>query len=111
MKKFIVIYHVNASAMEKMGKGTPEETKEEMEKWMTWAKKCGDGLVDLGSPLGNGAKVNSSGSAPSERGVVGYSILQAEGMEAAQEMLKEHPHLGWNEGCDIDIHECLPMPG
>jgi hypothetical protein len=110
MKKFIVLYHANQSAMEQMGKSTPEETKKGMEKWHEWAKSCGDGLVDLGNPLGNCQKINSQGKSPSEVTIVGYSILQAEDMEKAKALLKGHPHLGWNEGCDIEVHECLPLP-
>lgn len=108
MKKFIVIYHANESAMEQMGKSSPEESKEGMKKWMDWAEKCGDGLVDMGSPLGNGWNMKSSSK--SSKGVVGYSILQAEDMDAAKKMLEGHPHMEWNEGCEIEVHECLPMP-
>jgi hypothetical protein len=54
--------------------------------------------------------LSESGSSPSESNVVGYSILQAENMEAAKEMLKGHPHLGWADGCSIEVHESLPMP-
>jgi hypothetical protein len=110
MKKFIVIYRAPASALETMKEISPEDSKKGMEQWMAWAKKCGDGLVDLGSPLGNGRVLSESGSSPSESNVVGYSILQAENMEAAKEMLKGHPHLGWADGCSIEVHESLPMP-
>jgi hypothetical protein len=110
MKKFLVIYYASSSAMEQMKDSSPEDTKKGMEGWMVWAKKCGDGLVDMGTPLGNGQKVKKSGSSPSEKGIVGYSLLQAESMENAVKMLDNHPHLSWNEGCEIEIHESLPMP-
>src|SRR3989338_10471271 len=98
MKKFIVIYHAPQSAMEKMKNSTPEDIKKGMEPWMEWAKKCGSGLVDLGTPLGNGQKVMRSGTTQSDNGAIGYSILQAETMEAAVAMLKGHPHLMWDAG-------------
>jgi hypothetical protein len=60
MKKFIVIYRAPMSAMEQMQDSSPEENKEGMAKWMEWAKRVGDGLVDLGTPLGNGQRVNQS---------------------------------------------------
>lgn len=110
MKKFIVIYYISKDAAEKMKDYSQEEQKEGMKKWMEWAKKCGDGLVDLGSPLGNAQIINDKGSSQSHKEVAGYSILQAENMEKAKEMLEGHPHLGWNEGCEIEINECLPMP-
>ena len=110
MKKFIVIYHAPKSAMEGMKNASPEEMEKGMEPWMIWAKKCGSGLVDIGTPLGNGQKVSKSGTAPSDKDVVGYSILQAENMQEAVEMLKAHPHLEWTDGCEIEVHESLPLP-
>jgi hypothetical protein len=110
MKKFIVLYHAPAELMQSVGEKTPEEAKESMKPWMEWAQKCGSGLVDLGAPLGNGQTVTTSGSNPSDKQVVGYSVLQAESMEAAQAMLQGHPHLAWSGSCSIEVHEALPMP-
>jgi len=66
MKIFMVIYHAPASAMEQMKDVSPEEMKKGMEPWMEWAKKCGSGLVDMGSPLAGGQKLTNSGSSPSD---------------------------------------------
>jgi len=111
MKKFIVLYHSTKGAWEKMKDATPEEMKKGMESWMEWAKACGSGLVDMGTPLANGQKVTEAGISPSEKGVIGYSMLQAETMEQAVAMLKGHPHLEWVDGCEIEIHESTPPPG
>lgn len=111
MKKFIVIYRAPMTATEKMAASTPEEMKKGMEPWMEWMKKCGTGLVDMGTPLGNGQKVTKDGVSPSNDTVNGYSVLQAESMDKAVEMLKDHPHLGWVDGCEIEVHESLPLPG
>ena len=78
--------------MEQMSNASPEEMKAGMEPWMAWAAKCGEGLVDLGAPL------------------VGYSILQAEDMEGAKALLEGHPHLEWTGGCEIEVHESMPLP-
>lgn len=110
MKKFIVIYYAPASAVDQMAKASPEEMKKGMEPWMEWAKKVGSGMVDLGAPLGNGHKVTKSGAIASNSKVNGYSILQAEDMDAAVEMLKDHPHLDWAEGCEIEVYESMPLP-
>jgi hypothetical protein len=110
VKKFIVIYHVSPEAAKKMEKSSPEEQKKGMEAWHAWVEKCGDGLVDLGAPLGKAEKITRSGSTPSKSMVAGYSILQAGDMGAAKELLKDHPHLGWDATCSIEIHETLPMP-
>ena len=111
MKKYIVVYHAPEAWSKQMKGVKPEDTKKEMEAWMAWAKRCGSGLIDLGAPLGGGLKISKTGSTPSKRDVVGYSILQAESMEKAKSMLKDHPHLKMGIGCEIEVHEALPLPG
>ncbi|MCH7972042.1 MAG: hypothetical protein IH960_13545 [Chloroflexi bacterium] len=109
MTKFIVIYYMPAAVVEQMQSMTPEQMQAGMEPWMKWAEECGDGLVDMGTPLSNGQNVSASGSTPSKREVTGFSILQAEDMAAAQAMLTGHPHFGYGEGCEIEVHESMPM--
>jgi len=98
--------------MQQSADSSPEEMEKGMEAWMAWAEKCGDSLVDMGSPLANGLTLGMDGShVPSDRAVVGYSILQAENMDEARSLLKDHPHMGWNAACQIEVHESLPVPG
>jgi len=112
MKKFIVLYHAPMEAMQQSANASPEEMAKGMEVWMQWAQKCGDKLVDLGSPLMNGQQISPDGkSKNSDKNVVGYSILQAENMEEAKSLLQGHPHLGWNASCAIEVHETMPLPG
>ena len=109
MTKFMVIYHAPAS-WQGMSNATPEEMAEGMKPWMAWAERCGDALVDFGTPLTGGQRLSKSGAAPSAKNVVGYSILQAENMEAARVLLDGHPHLEWAPGCEIEVHESMPTP-
>jgi hypothetical protein len=110
MKKFIVLYNAPVSAMEKMKNMSPEDHKKGMEPWMAWVKKCGDGIVDMGTPFGNGQKVTKSENSLSDSDIVGYSILQAESMDEAVEMMQGHPHLELEMGCEIEVFESMPMP-
>ncbi len=111
MKKFIVLYHAPQSAAEKMNASSPEDMKAGMAEWMEWSQKAGDKLVEFGTPLGNAQAVTNSGSSASSSDVNGYSIIQAESMEEAVELLKQHPHLHWADGCQIEVFESLPVPG
>ena len=112
MKKFIVIYHAPADAMKQTAAMSKEDQAKGMEAWMVWAKKCGDKLVDLGSPLMNGQQLIPGGkSKASDKGVAGYSVLQAESMEQAKKLLQGHPHLAWNADCSIEVHETMSLPG
>ncbi len=70
----------------------------------------GDKLVDFGSPLMNGTRLLPDGrSEMSKKDVTGYSIIQANDMEEAISLLKNHPHLTWAEGCYIEIYESATM--
>ncbi len=109
MKKFMVIYSANESWMEQMQNASPEDMKKGMEPWMEWAKKCGNSLVDFGTPLVGGQKLTKTGSSPSDSNILGYSILQAEDMDGAKALLDGHPHLQWSEGAAIDVFESPPM--
>jgi hypothetical protein len=111
MKKFIVIYHAPTDALMETANASPEEQAKGMEVWYNWAKKCGDKLVDMGTPLANGQSVTQNGSSASRKEVAGYSILQANDMNEAKELLKDHPHLGWNAACSIEVHEAMDIPG
>ena len=109
MKKFIVLYRAPKSFMEGMENVTPEEMKKGMEPWMAWADKCGTGLVEMGTPLGNAHTMSKDHHGLSESDVSGYSILQAESWDELGKMLEGHPHLDWCDGCEIDVHESMPM--
>ncbi len=110
MKKFIVIYHAPAEAMKMMAEATPEQKAEGMKPWMAWKEKLGDQLLDLGSPLMGGVKLNPDGSEEmSQKEVTGYSIVQAADIAGAKALLADHPHLSWSGGCDIEVHECVPL--
>ena len=77
---------------------------------MAWKEKLGSKMIDLGTPLGPGLKINPDGSSePSKKEVTGYSMILAKDIKEAKSLLENHPHLGWNPGCDIEIHQVIPL--
>ena len=108
MQKYLVLYHATADAMQAMMKSTPEDMQAVMGAWKAWADRCGDALVEM-SPLKPGGRMTGSGSAANELGVVTYSVLQAENVEAAQALLADHPHLG-SAGCEVEVYEAMSLP-
>ncbi len=110
MSKFMVIYHAPASFLDQAASRSAEERTKGREPWMEWAERCGSSLVDMGTPLAGGQRLSKSGSSPSDKQVVGYSVLEAENMEAAKALLLGHPHLEWTDGCEIEVHESMAPP-
>lgn len=111
MKKFVVLYFATPEANKAMAAATPKQQAKGMESWMKWAQKCGDQLVEMGAPLGNGQSISIDGTAKkSRKNVSGYSIIQAETLDKARKLLKGHPHLKAHAECSIDLNEVIPMP-
>src|SRR5215468_8079113 len=111
MKKFLVLYKASPQAFEQMTKTTPEQQKAGMEAWMTWSKKAGPSIVDMGAPLGKSVRVAKGGAvSPVVNDLGGYSIMQAESKEALAATMKDHPHFMMPDG-SIEIIELMPIPG
>jgi len=110
MKKFLVLYRAPTSSYEQMKKATPEQQKAGKDAWMSWVKKAGPSIVDLGAPLGKSLRVTNAGASPFSNDLGGYSVLQAESKEALAEALKGHPQFMMPEGF-IDVVELMPFPG
>ena len=92
MTKYVFIYHAPMTPAEATPP-TPEQMEAVMAEWNAWAGQVGDGLVDFGTPLAGGVRVTADGTSPSTREVAGYSIIEADDLDAALELAKNHPHL------------------
>jgi len=103
MSNYMLMYHGG-----KMPEN-PEEGAEHMAKWKSWADGLGDALVNQGTPLGNAKSVTSSGVTDSGGAdpMMGYSILQAENIEAAVKMVEDSPHV--NYGGTMVVAEMMEM--
>ena len=111
MHKYVVLYNAPVSASAQMENNDPAMAAEVMKAWNDWSASVGEGMVDLGLPVGNGRKVTAN-SAATEAGteVSGYTILQAADMDEALGLLKSHPHLQM-PGASIEVYETLDLPG
>lgn len=106
MKKFVFIYKGNGSRPA----GSQEET---MKAWMDWMSGLGSAIVDGGNPFNDGAKsVTKDGASEVavSNAASGYTIVNAESIDAAVEMAKTCP-LHTQEGgvAAVEVYEALPM--
>jgi hypothetical protein len=83
MKRFMVLY---------VGPATPPDASHEG--WPAWFDKLGNRLVDRGSPMADGLVLHGDGStgAPAAH-LNGYSIIQADDVDDARRLAKDHPYL------------------
>jgi hypothetical protein len=110
MRKYVVLYTAPITAAERFAQVTREQAQQGMQLWFDWKEKIGSGLVDMGKQLGNAMKVTKTGVTKSDSTIVGMSILQANSMDEALEMVKGHHHLQWADGAEIIVLEELPIP-
>jgi K+-transporting ATPase A subunit len=106
--KYLVLYRSPVPASEMMRNSTPEQAQANMEGWMRWAGHAGSALVDLGSPLATAGTVGNKSDSGTPIG--GFSVLEADSVDALKKVLDGHPHLGSPEG-SIEVLEFLPIPG
>ena len=71
-------------------------------------KKNMASFADPGAPTGKNWQVSTAGAKQESNDIGGYSIMQAENVEAAAKMLEGSPHLKM-PGATCDVAEIVPM--
>ncbi|MCZ6885797.1 MAG: YciI family protein [Alphaproteobacteria bacterium] len=87
---------------------SPEAGAKEMAKWKAWVDELGDAVVNPGTPLGKSKIVSSNGVSDHDGSNpwTGFSIVTADGMDAALEMAKVCPFLDMGT---IEVAEMMEM--
>ena len=112
MKEFLVLYMADQAQLENiMRNSTPQQQQNVLEAWGRWMETNQASLVDEGAPLGRSKRVDLNGVSDSRNPVGGYSIVQAESVEAAARLFgRDQPHLQI-PGAWVEIIECVDLPG
>lgn len=116
MKKFLVLYRSEAasaggpSVSDMIANTPPEQMKAGMALWQAWHQRCGSACIDPGAPLDKSTTVTKDSSTPGMTPITGYTILQADSMEKAVALMKDHPHF-FMSGSSAQILECVHIPG
>lgn len=105
MKNFILTYHGGKKPE------TADEGAKHMAEWEKWADSLGDSLVNRGTPLGSSKSVTTAGvvDGGGDNPMVGYSIVCAENIEAAVQMVENSPHVTY--GGMMVVAEMMEMKG
>ncbi|MEE9432704.1 MAG: hypothetical protein V3V15_00510 [Sphingorhabdus sp.] len=104
MPKFVLAYHGGPTTM------TAEEGQQHMQNWKAWMDSLGDAVVDRGVPVGKSKTVSTDGVTDDggSNPLSGFTILQADDMDGALEMVIGSPHV--NVGGTIEIAPAMDMP-
>jgi hypothetical protein len=107
MSRFILLYRGDATPPDAM---SPEEGQAEMERWMAWMERCGAAMLDMGAPFGDRASVVDDATSGSPAPLNGYTIVEADSVEGARELTRDHPFLAEGKGdFAIDVFELVDM--
>jgi hypothetical protein len=107
MSKYLYLYRGPATPMEDF---TPEQGEQQMKAWTEWMGTAGSAVVDQGNPLTPRASVRDDGTAAEPSDQNGYTIVEAEDLDAARALLAGHPFLLEGKGrFAVEIFEIQPM--
>jgi hypothetical protein len=108
MTKYLYLYRGPATPMDSF---TPEQAAEQGRLWGEWVGRAGASLADAGAPFGARSAVGDDGSSPAPSDQNGYSIVEADSLDAARALADGHPFLAEGKGrFSIEIFELAPMP-
>ena len=100
MPKFIFAYHGGKKPE------SPEEGASYMAAWKAWFEDLGAAIVEPGNPVGMSKTVTSNGVEDNggSNPLSGYTVVQADNIEAACALAADSPHLG---GGTIEVAELM----
>jgi YCII-related domain len=84
---------------------TEEEQRRVMNAWTSWYGQLGQAVVDGGNPFGPSRSLAADGRASdgAASGMTGYTILQADTLDAATELARGCPILA--DGGTVEVYE------
>ncbi|MEM8696748.1 MAG: hypothetical protein AAGE05_12070 [Pseudomonadota bacterium] len=102
MPKYVFAYH-GGKAPE-----SPEEGETVMARWQAWFADMGDAVVDGGNPVGPSKTVSANDVADDggANPLSGYSLVQADSIDAAVEIAKGCPVLDHGT---VEVAEAMEM--
>jgi hypothetical protein len=101
MPSFLVTYHGGGMPADEEGRQAA------MAAFGAWVGKTGEALTDPGAPLGPAKTVSPHGvhDGSAEGRVGGYSVLRADDMDAAVDLVRDHPFV--SRGGSLTVSEAV----
>jgi hypothetical protein len=85
--------------------------REGMAAWQHWMEQHRTAIVGDGGPLGKTKRVSGNGIEDASNQLSGFTLVQAESLEAAAQLFANHPHFTLFPGDAVEIMPVLSIPG
>jgi hypothetical protein len=104
MPTYLVTYHGGGAPPP-----TPEGQQQAMAAFGQWLASVGNAIVDPGAPLAASKSVSSSGSGdgPTSGPIAGYTLLRAADLDAAVQLVTNHPFVA--RGGTLQVSEAVDL--
>ena len=114
MRKFLAVFTGTPENMEKWmalseAKRNENERKGK-EAWKNWATTNSARIKDMGGPLGETKRVDSTGIHDTRNSMAAYTIVEASSHGEAAKLFVKHPHFSIFPGDGVEIMEVLAIP-
>ena len=105
MAKYVIVYLGGDQP------SSPEEGKRYFSKYMDWLSSLVDSVISPANPLKNTSTINPDGTTSTGGATTmsGYTVIEADSMEAALSIAKVCPFL--DIGGSLEVSELVEMPG
>lgn len=110
MAKFLAIY-TGAPSDGPPPNMDPADMQKGMQAWHDFMANNAHRIVDGGGPLGRTKKVSREGVADVRNHLAGYTVIEADDIDAAAALFRDHPHFTIFPGDGVEIMPVLPVPG
>ncbi len=104
MAKFLVLYISKKTAEQQI-----EDMRKGRETWTNWFKSQGPAIKDTGNPTAKPVALNRKGKTKAHANdVAGYTIIEANNIDAVKVMMRDNPHLDEPKN-RVEILETIPI--
>lgn len=108
MSRFMFLYK---GPVTPVGQFTEEQSARQTAAWNQWMAKVGPALVDGGQPFAARTSLVDDGTTTEASDLNGYSIVEADSLDAATALAVGHPFLSEGNGrFSLEIFELAPLP-
>jgi hypothetical protein len=107
MPRFLAVYTMEPEELAHF-RARPEAEQKAIDEagikqWLEWEKANATSILDKGGMVGKTTRVTKDGIGDAQNSICGYIVVQAESVDAAAQLFKDHPHFKIFPGDGVDI--------